>query len=627
MATVLHYRLVPAALASQLVKLLARPDRSVPCDFNSALSLAAYLERYKLPERHYTARSHLDYDTEGDRSFSFLLSQWLLNTHQDDIENLLFPLFQALAMKQASVQLNLRAALVALRRPNQFELECRQLESSFKYGDLIDNYNAYQEASPSAVLQLGNNPFSVTTLEDQLSLLTDTCFRTAVQIENSKKISNEIVPIFGVAIRLLYILRGPYESIRETDSAFRLLSALLTLVLKEETPNSRQCLEKMANLFNFVGGSENSLLRKTWEMCSEKLEPSQDVDMEAEQIFSGTVRLGRQRNPSVDQDDGELSDVSIFDPTALKISDSWNVELFRLLSSICCPTDAVEAQHSDCKARKFELLRYLSSHSTQELALDLQRNCSVLRPFCNSPIGALDPNLLVKIVDIVSKVGNDYLYDHEAASAVLDLLPPLSRHLSASPSHAAQVKFVALLTSFQDLLQEDMFGPTVEKKFYRCLAALAPGSWLEWSAGTLESTTGKRSSVALEVLAGLQRPLHSVAVSACQVIHQLFDGRDCRWQDSVLAAFSSILQTQETMDISRSCAILQALSSIAIKSAWAEKTAVVMMLRFSRRHGVDTRTLRRIFELAACELDVDYSTWLESRLGYDSFKLTFCIGI
>ncbi len=229
-------------------------------------------------------------------------------------------------------------------------------------------------------------------------------------------------------------------------------------------------------------------------------------------------------------------------------------------------------------------------------------------------------------MDIISRIGNDYLYDHEAASAVLDLLPPLSRHLSASSFPTAQAKFVALFTSFQDQLQEDMFGPTVEQKFYRCLAALAPGSWLEWSAGTLESTTGKRSSVALEVLAGLQRPLHSVAVSACQVIHQLFDGRDCRWQDSVLAAFSSILQSQETMDTSRSCAILQALASIAVKSAWAEKTAIVMMLRFSRRHGVEARTLRRVFELAAREMDVDYSTWIESRLGYDSFKYSFHIG-
>jgi hypothetical protein len=71
----------------------------------------------------------------------------------------------------------------------------------------------------------------------------------------------------------------------------------------------------------------------------------------------------------------------------------------------------------------------------------------------------------------------------------------------------------------------------------------------------------------------------------------------------------------------RRAVILQALSSIVVKSPWTEKNAIILMLRFaSEHHGPGNSNmlglLRSALELAARRLNVDYSTWMDLRLEY-----------
>lgn len=89
-ATLLYYRLTTTVMARQTIQHLVRPGHSVPCERFSMLCLAAYLQRYKLPERntfHSSGMSDtqlsftLSWGTDpvGDRSIRSLLSEWLLH--------------------------------------------------------------------------------------------------------------------------------------------------------------------------------------------------------------------------------------------------------------------------------------------------------------------------------------------------------------------------------------------------------------------------------------------------------------------------------------------------------------------------------------------------------------------
>lgn len=88
MATLMYYRLATGAMARQVIQQLVRPGQSVPCDRFSMICLAAYLQRYKLPERSGFNSATTDQlsltlswnnDPVGDRSVRSLLSEWLLH--------------------------------------------------------------------------------------------------------------------------------------------------------------------------------------------------------------------------------------------------------------------------------------------------------------------------------------------------------------------------------------------------------------------------------------------------------------------------------------------------------------------------------------------------------------------
>lgn len=87
MATLLFYRLASVPMARQLVQLLARPGGSVKCDRHSMLSLAAFLQRYTLPDQSLGRKSDnndttslsWNNDPVGDRSVRSMLTEWLLN--------------------------------------------------------------------------------------------------------------------------------------------------------------------------------------------------------------------------------------------------------------------------------------------------------------------------------------------------------------------------------------------------------------------------------------------------------------------------------------------------------------------------------------------------------------------
>ena len=89
-ATLIYYKLTTVAMARLVIQHLVRPGHTVACDHFSMVCLAAYLQRYKLPEhsplqQSVIADSQLSFtlswnsDPVGDRSVRSLLSEWLLH--------------------------------------------------------------------------------------------------------------------------------------------------------------------------------------------------------------------------------------------------------------------------------------------------------------------------------------------------------------------------------------------------------------------------------------------------------------------------------------------------------------------------------------------------------------------
>lgn len=624
LATLLHYRLVSGALARQLIQQIARPDRSIPCDRHSVLCLAAYLERFKFPDRIPVRNGGWSSDLDGERSVRSLISEWLLTCQHCDTD-ILLPVFHALAMKQPAIQqLDLAIHLAHLHSPNHFELKVRRLESTFCYVGLLEQQPSRVRRKPPDTPQPALL-LSPTALEEELALLGDACLRTALLLEEAKQINSELLPSLASAVRLLCLVfsRDDPESARLVSGpAGHLLRALLFVVLQEESVYSRRFLKRLADeLF----GSQVKLYDgparlMAWTECIRKLKDVSAGPGDSENVF-GTVRRGSASMEPAEieqfQQESQEATSSLLDPSVLKESDAWLMELHSLLAVICCPSDGKEALKPEYGRMKAELFTSLSSQENPDV--DLQISVRIVRQFGNSPLGTLDGQLINGIVDLVTRVGQHYIYDHEAAIAVLDLLPQLARHISASGCPYSKSKFVSLLVSYQIQLGEDVFGPLVEQAFYRCLAglsAVAADFWLEWSAGSLEP--GKRTSMPLEVLAGLNRPLNSVAVRTSQVVRQLFDGTSSIWWNAVLSSISSFIGDHlQDVDSPRSTVILQALSSFAVQSAWAEKPILVLLLRFAQKHRLDTQTVQRVLEMTAQDLGLDYFSWMESRLGYE----------
>lgn len=263
---------------------------------------------------------------------------------------------------------------------------------------------------------------------------------------------------------------------------------------------------------------------------------------------------------------------------------------------------------------KMDMLCLLASVGDQKSILYLQLSFCLLRPYSAAKSHSLDVNLMTDLVDLSFRLGQQFIHDHEVASAVLDILPRLAAHITHFSTPKS--KLTALLNSYRTAVQEDAFGPPVEAAYYRCIASL-DSQWV-WTDGG--------SKVALDLLEGLNRPLFSTVICSSRLIRQLFDTDiwSSVYQDLTMGALTSFFDSEaegEQLPM-RPAVIFQALSSIAVKSTWAEKPTLVMMLRFARSNDDKNALglLRQALELVASRslprAEDDYSAWMYSRLEF-----------
>lgn len=535
-------------------------------------------------------------------------------------------------MKQPTIQsIDIKAHLAQLGVRVQFDFDYQKLESKFRYVELLDQPNS-PDQKPVVTKPLTSYPMSSTILEEQIGLMKDLCLRMALNFEKYEKIASELLIVLDDAICLLSLVRNVVlsalipDTVQLREEAAHLLRSIFRLVLSEDTVYSRRCLQNFNILFSIesTGQTGQDFLRPAiWDLCYQKLERGSSKSEINDSMF-GEIRRGGASHPSVQQTDQTQEDkrTSLFDPSMLTDREAWQVELYRLLAKVSSPIDPAEAVQPDFLKMKTNLLRALCDAGNDPTCyLHLQLGFCILQEYCRAPVHALDANLVIDLVDLISGLGLEFVYDYEAASAVLNLLPLICLHVSNSGSPSSKSKVISLFLRFQTGIQDEMFGPPVEEAFYRCLARLSPtAKWLIWGAGTLNSDDSK-SPICLEALAGLSRPFNSTVIATSQVIHQLFDG-DTSWQDTVLTAIASAVVTkdfgvEDQRDVTtRSAAILQLLCSIIVKSSWAEKPVLVMILRFARYHSLNTDTLQRALELAAIQLNLDYHGWIDSRLEF-----------
>ena len=535
-------------------------------------------------------------------------------------------------MKQPTIQcIDICAHLSELGLQNQFDSDCQRLESKFRFIELLDQTKLHEDTKPVVAKPLASYPTSPTVLEEQLCLMKDLCLRMALHFENYDKIVSELLSSLDDAICLLSLVRSVVLSGLDPDMsqlremAVLLVKSVFALVLKEDTIYSRRCLQSLTAVFSIESSGltgEDFLRSVVWDLCFTKLERGTSSNQSADGTF-GEIRRGGTSHPSIQPADQiqEEKRSSLFDSSMLTDHEAWQVELYRLLATVSSPVDPSEATRPDYQAMKTDLLRALSNAGTDPTSyFHLHLGSCLLRAYCRAPVQTLSIVQVVDLVDLISGLGHQFVYDYEAASAVLQLLPLIAAHVSNANCSASKAKIISLFLRFQTGVQEEMFGPPVEEAYYQCLASLPlTADWLTWGAGTL-STDGK-SPICLETLAGLNRPFNSTMIATCQAIHQLFDGNTV-WQDTILAALSSAVVTKEftvedQRDVAtRSAAILQLLCSIMVKSSWAEKPALVMMLRFARYHSLDIDVVQRALELAARQLNLDCHGWLDSRLEF-----------
>jgi hypothetical protein len=458
----------------------------------------------------------------------------------------------------------------------------------------------------------------------------------ALNLENYNKITSEMLSALNDAICFLSLVRNVVlsgllsDTSKLRENALPLLKSVYRLVLSEDSIYSRQCLQNFTTLLDIelVGqAGEDFLRRAIWDLCFGKLVNASSRAESRDDTF-GEIRRGGASHPSVQIADQtqEEKRTSLFDSCILTDGEAWQVDFYRLLSTVSSPVDHSEAIRPDYCAMKTDLMHALSNAGTDPTSYyHLQLGFCLLRTYIRAPLEALDAILVMDLVDLMSGIGLQFIYDYESAEAVLHLLPQLTAHVSNVGCSSSKAKIISLFLRFQTDIQDEMFGPPVEEAFYRCLANLSPSAnWLKWGAGTIEATG--ISPICLEALAGLNRPFNSTVIATCQAVQQLFDYGNITstsWQDSLLAALSSSIVTKELTAVdeqrdvtTRSASILQLLSSIIVKSPWAEKTTLVMMLRFARYHSIETETVRRALELAARQLNLDCYAWLDSRLEF-----------
>ncbi|XP_059352933.1 serine-protein kinase ATM-like [Daphnia carinata] len=652
MATLLLYRLPSVPMARQIAQLLARPGGSIPCDRHSMLCLAAFLHRYVLPDHSFIRPLEVNFksssnsiwnvwgDPVGDRSIRLMLTEWLLNCRgkeYDATADLHFGLLAALAMKQPMVERRaICSQLSQLGTQTQFDFECHRLESKFRFIEFLDGDQSVLAKTPnsSTLRPLINYPMSTTVLEEQSALIVDLLVRMELHIQNYKKIVIDLLSALDDAILLLSLVRNfVLAGLTSNTSQLREMAVLLVkpifaLILSEETIYSRRCLQTFTAMFSIESSGEDYLRPIIWDLCFGKL-VSVSSRTESKDDTFGEIRRGGASHPSIPVADQskEEKKTSLFDPCLLTDHEAWHVELYRLLSIVSSPSDPSEAVRPVYCTMKTDLLRALANAGTDPASYyHLQQSICLLQAYCRAPLQLLDAVHVMDMVDLLSGLGHQFIYDHEAASTILRLLPPLTVHVSNVGCSSSKAKIISLFLRFQTEIQEDMFGPPVEKAFYQCLASLpSSANWLKWGAGTVESTD-PISPICIEALAGLNRPFNSTAMATSLVLHQLFDYGDTvstSWQDSLLATLSSAVVTKEFINLDeqrdvaiRSASVLQLLCSLIVKSPWAEKTALVMMLRFTRYHSVEIDNLQRALELAARQLNLDYYGWLDSRLEF-----------
>ena len=116
LASLVHFRLVPASIARNLIYQLAR--KSVACTLPAMICLVAFLDSYKLPQSVSGRSQEGDDDgsqlswtnSERRRSIKLLLVEWLLDSSPflgDDYDaiRLKFHLVKALSLQQPATDL------------------------------------------------------------------------------------------------------------------------------------------------------------------------------------------------------------------------------------------------------------------------------------------------------------------------------------------------------------------------------------------------------------------------------------------------------------------------------------------------------------------------------------------
>lgn len=295
-------------------------------------------------------------------------------------------------------------------------------------------------------------------------------------------------------------MKTDYAAMQE--HGIRVLDSLLDVIFTGfvdggEGVNSKRCLQHLIRLFNddcSIGSGDDPFRQVAWNRCCRKLSQLLSATDTSTDAF-GSIRRGGGGIPicrTVALPEKPVTE-SLFDGCALNDRDALNVEMYRFLATLCCPRTQPESgiHKSDLVAMKMQLVSILTGSKCDRSSLVfLQTAFCLIRCFsrCTSP-DALDAPLVAIVVELVTDIVRNFIHDHEAATAVLQLLPDVGRHVSAAGSDGSKTKFILVLRRFQSGVCEDLFGPPVEAAYYRCLALLSTVDpsvhWLVWKAGSI----------------------------------------------------------------------------------------------------------------------------------------------
>ena len=342
---------------------------------------------------------------------------------------------------------------------------------------------------------------------------------------------------------------------------------------------------------------------------------------------SGQVDRARESQHPSSQD-------GLFHCSHLSSREAIDVEMYRLLSSLCCPPSCQESAENVYIRLKSELYCTLKESGCDHSSLlFLQAAYCLIQSFSSAP--HLDAQLVSDVLGLLTVVCQHFSQDYQVATAILKILPAIGRHVTSVGSSVSKSQFINILKRFHSGVTDNLYGPPVEQAFFQCLANLSSVDpsvhWLLWDRGIVrfdEESNAKRPIV-LDVLSGLKRPLNSTAIAVGQIVCNLFSDtmfkedptERCRWQERVLATMVALVVKEfdevEERDVSvRRVAVLQALSCIAVRSPWMEKRILLTMLKLARVHHIEISVLKRALEMTCRLLNVDYVRLMECRLGF-----------